>query len=110
MKKILAGLFVFILCASQAHATEGAVVLELTERNNLVVPDYNVESFKATNQDGEIITDDYDYSIKVHNDSQVFESKAGQAFEKFINQKVVDKKLNIFSTQIGRQTYNETQN
>lgn len=103
MKKIICCSIIFVfICVSQVMASDGTVVLELAEHNGIEVPDFKPESFMPTNQDGEIVAEDDNCAIKVLSDSEVFESKAGKAFERFINEKVVDKKLNIFSAQIGR--------
>ena len=98
MKKILGSLFVF-LSLLQANASDGTVVLELSEYNNLKVPEYKTEAFKTINQDGELASNDDDYCPSyMKENSNVFENKTGQIFENFINEKVIDKKPNIFSS------------
>ena len=102
--------FIFFTFASCGKAcAEESVVLELSEINTYKVPAIKSEAFMPTDQDGKIVTDNRDYSLQVNDEEPVFESKAGQAFEKFINNKTVNKKVNIFSTQIKTQPYNEMQ-
>lgn len=108
MKKILGSLFVF-LSLLQANASDGTVVLELSEYNNLNIPEYKKEAFWSTNQDGEIVSRDNDFINCIDDDSRVFESKTGRFFENFINEKALEKKPNILPQQFNHRQYNELQ-
>lgn len=108
MKKILGSLFVF-LSLLQANASDGTVVLELSEYNNLNIPEYKKEAFGSTNQDGEIVSRDNDFINCIDDDSRVFESKTGRFFENFINEKALEKKPNILPQQFNHSQYNELQ-
>lgn len=107
MKKFLASLFIFVfLSLLQANASDGTIALELDGYNNYKVPEYRKEVFQTINQDGEIASDD-DYCPSYIDNDQTFESKTGQVFENFINQKVLEKKPSFFSQQIRQPQYNE---
>lgn len=91
MKKIIISLFVLLLGLPISFANE-EVVLDISHINTLKTPKHFVE-MGPVDYEGNLVddskTDYYEYRDK---NESVFESKAGQAFEKFLNKAVVDRK------------------
>jgi len=81
---------------------EEAVVLEASGFNSLKVPETNSMRLERVNQRSEISSlRKYDDTEYFSTDEEVFEGKAGQVFSKFINDKVINNKLNTFTSNLG---------
>ena len=103
MKRLgLVFLCITFLTTSFALAEE-AVILEPSGFNSLKVPETNSLRLERINQCSEISSlrrlEDAEY---FNADDEVFETKAGQIFSKFVNDKVINNKLNTYSSKIEK--------
>ena len=90
----------FILLNTYCVYAEDAVTLETTEVFSLNI-DRSKQTIPTINQYGEVVTeDDYNYSSKEDIEDEIFESKTGKLFNKFIDEKIIDNKINNFSTKM----------
>lgn len=90
----------FILLNTYCVYAEDTVTLETTEVFSLNI-DRSKQTIPTINQYGEIVTeDDYNYSSKEDIEDEIFESKTGKLFNKFIDEKIIDNKINNFSTKM----------
>ena len=91
MKKIIISLFVLLFWLPTSFANE-EVFLDVSNINTLKAPKHFAE-MGPVDYEGNLVddskTDYYEYRDK---NESVFESKAGQTFEKFLNKAVVDRK------------------
>ena len=91
MKKIITSLFIILFGTTFVFANE-EVFLDVSNINTLKAPKHFAQ-MGAVDHEGNLAEDSrIDYYESRDNDECVFESKAGQAFEKFLNRAVVDKK------------------
>ena len=91
MKKIITSLFILFFSMSASFANE-EVFLDVSNINTLKTPKHFAE-MGPVDYEGNLAEDSrIDYYESRDKDETVFESKAGQAFEKFLNRAVVDKK------------------
>lgn len=103
MKRLgLVLLFAIFLTTSFVLAEE-AVILEASGFNSLKIPETSSMRLERVNQRSEISSlrklEDAEY---FNADDEVFETKAGQVFSKFVNDKVINNKLNTYSSKIEK--------
>lgn len=107
MKKFLVIFLLIIFGINISYANnEGVVRLYPTEVNTLRLPESRVAYKASISEDGETLIDTdeiYDYDDEEIED-YAFENKAGKNLEKFLNDRVVNKKFNVFSATLGKQT------
>ena len=91
MKKIITSLFILIFGTTFVFANE-EVFLDVSNINTLKTPKHFAE-MGPVDYEGNLAEDSrIDYYEGRDKDESAFESKAGQAFEKFLNRAVVDRK------------------
>lgn len=94
--KFLLVLFIIVLNIKPAFCIEEAVFLNTEEIFQLKTQE--AVNLQKVNQDHEsIIEKDYKY---FESDEEIFESKTGKMFHKFIDDKIINNKINNFSTKI----------
>ena len=93
MKRLFFKLIVLILSANITFVYgEDFVNLKIDNVNKLNIPDVNKTFFTTMNQYGEYEHKDLDENCFVA-DEEVFETKSGQAFSKFIDERVINNKF-----------------
>lgn len=98
MKKIFGIILLFIGIQNISIANSEEVSLNYTEINKLTVPVSNAVMLENANhmyQNDDIVTS---YFIP---EEDLGESKVEKAFYKFVNDKVVNNKLNLYSMSLG---------
>ena len=95
MKKIITAIFFAFLGLNTAFASE-EVTLDVSSFNTLKTPKSPYVEMGPVDYEGNACDPREDYFEYRDKDETVFESKAGQAFEKFLNRAVVDKKPEDF--------------
>ena len=90
MKKIILSIFIFVLAIPIALAYE-EVSLDAEELNVLKVPKSPVLEYEKEHKEN-YSNSRYENYFDAEDD--VFESKAGKTFSKFVNDVVINKKLN----------------
>ena len=94
--KFLLILFIIVLNIKPAFCIEEAVFLNTEEIFQLKTQE--AVNLQRVNQDHEsIIERNYNY---FESDEEIFESKTGKMFHKFIDDKIINNKINNFSTKI----------
>ena len=91
MKKIITTIFYAFLGLNTSLASE-EVTLDVSSFNTLKAPKSPYVEMGPVDYEGNACDPREDYFEYRDKDETVFESKAGQAFEKFLNRAVVDKK------------------
>ena len=91
MKKIITAAFFAFLGLNTSFAGE-EVTLDVSSFNTLKAPKSPYVEMGPVDYEGNAYNPREDYYEYRDKDETVFESKAGQAFEKFLNKAVVDKK------------------
>ena len=99
--KIFVCLWILFTGISAIYA-EKAVILETTGFNSLRAPETNQMRLDRVNQQSEYSSlRKYDNVEYFSVDEEVFDSKAGQVFSKFVNDKVINNKLNSYTSNLG---------
>lgn len=91
MKKIITSLFILLFSITASFANE-EVVIDVSSVNTLRTPKHFAEMGPVDYEGNSVTDSNTDYYEYRDKEECVFESKAGQAFEKFLNKAVVDKK------------------
>ena len=81
------------------YAYDDVITLQNYSIETLEVPQTLEETLERAN-DRENFVDEKEYEL-VDSDEDVFENKAGRTLTKFINNRVVNNKLNLFTTSIS---------
>ena len=92
-------LFLTFLLTLNVYAYDDVITLQNYSIETLEVPQTLEETLERAN-DRENFVDEKEYEL-VDSDEDVFENKAGRTLTKFINNRVVNNKLNLFTTSIG---------
>lgn len=98
-------ILVFLWGTNSSFASqEGVVTLETSTFNRLTVPKTNPEIYSRVNQDGEIISDEdyYDDSDYFRPEEDTSRNKAEQKFQKFVDNVIINNKLNNFTSNIAK--------
>ena len=88
-----------------SHASqEDVVILDAPSFNSLTVPKANPEIYSRVNQDGEVISDEdyYDDSDYFRPEEDTSRNKAEQKFQKFVDNVIINNKLNNFTSNIAK--------
>ena len=80
-------------------ASEEPVYLVPTGLKEFTTPEIDKSVFSPINQKGEFVSKDYD-SDYFEADDEVFETKSGQIFGKFIDDKVINNKFINYSNRL----------
>ena len=104
MKKIITAIFFALLGLNTSFASE-EVTLNVSSFKTLKAPKSPYVEMGPVDYEGNFVTDSkIDYYEYRDRDESAFESRTGKAFEKFINEAVVDKKPeDILTTPFKRQ-------
>ena len=80
------------------------IILDAPSFNRLTVPKANPEIYSRVNQDGEIISDEdyYDDSDYFRPEEDTSRNKAEQKFQKFVDNVIINNKLNNFTSNIAK--------
>ena len=97
MKKIVTAIFFAFLGLNTSFASE-EVTLDVSSFNTLKAPKSPYIEMGPVDYEGNVCNPREDYYEYRDKDETVFESKAGQTFEKFLNKAIVDKKPEDFLT------------
>ena len=96
-------LVVFVIIFSNINLVlafeEEYINVQVNEIKKFEVPVLNDEVFSPVNQKGEFVSKDYD-SDYFEADDEVFETKSGQIFGKFIDDKVINNKFINYSNRL----------
>ena len=92
-------LFLTFLLTLNVYAYDDVITLQNYSIETLEIPQTLEETLERTN-DRENFVDEKEYEL-VDSDEDVFENKAGRTLTKFINNRVINNKLNLFTTSIG---------
>jgi len=92
-------LFLTFLLTLNVYAYDDVITLQNYSIETLEVPQTLEETLERAN-DRENFVDEKEYEL-VDSDEDVFENKAGRTLTKFINNRVVNNKLNLFTTSIS---------
>ena len=95
MKKIITAIFFAFLGLNISFASE-EVTLDVSSFNTLKTPKSPYVEMGPVDYEGNAYDPREDYFEYRDKDETIFESKAGQAFEKFLNKAVIDKKPEDF--------------
>ena len=93
---IILTLIVFLLTTSSYAFEEEYIYLDSSEVQKLEAPDVNTDIMSAINQNGEFVIKENELGI-FNADDEIFDTKAGQIFSKFIDDKVINNKFLNFS-------------
>lgn len=92
----------FLLLNTCCIYAEDIVTLDTSETFKLQYSNINNE-LTTINQDGEIVTEE-DFEPANHyyldKDDEIFEGKLGKIFSKFIDEKIINNKINNFSSSV----------
>ena len=99
MKKIFLIFYAFVFFTNIIFASDESVYLVPNEVKKLSAPEIDKAVFSALNQKGEFVSKDYD-SEYFEADDEVFETKSGQIFGKFIDDKVINNKFINYSNRL----------
>ena len=107
MKKLLFLLILNLLLAFSCECISASqfeeVNLGIYDSKKLTAPKMNSQVFSRVNQDGEIISDEeyYDDSEYFRPEEDISRNKAEQKFQKFVDNVIINNKLNNYSSKIG---------
>lgn len=104
LNKLIITLSIIFICTSSSYAiNEEVIQLGHFKKETLTIPETTINYKYTINEQGEAYNNiDENYENEDVNDV-IFENKIGQNFEKFLNNKIVNKKLNIFSINLGKE-------
>ena len=91
MKRLLFLFLIFFLVSKSYANGYEEVRLQNYDVKSLSVPKANFEKNYSLNPEDEV------ESYYFEQDDEVFESKAGKAFSKFVNDKVINNKINTYT-------------
>jgi len=92
-------LFLTFLLTLNVYAYDDVITLQNYSIETLEVPQTLEETLERAN-DRENFVDEKEYEL-VDSDEDVFENKTGRTLTKFINNRVVNNKINLFTTSIS---------
>ena len=93
---IILTLIVFLFTTPSYAFDEEYIYLDSSEVQKLEAPDVNTDRMSAINQNGEFVIKENELGI-FNADDEIFDTKAGQIFSKFIDDKVINNKFLNFS-------------
>ena len=100
---ILSIFFVTSSCKNSFASQFEEVNLNIYESQKLTAPKMNSQVFSRVNYDGEIISDDeyYDDSEYFRPEEDLSRNKAEQKFQKFVDNVIINNKLNNYASKVG---------